>query len=71
MECPSCKKPLPTGANSQSAPFCSMRCKAVDLGKWISEDYTISTPLFPSAEPNQSDDSSTDGVKNGNEKHFH
>ena len=26
-------------------PFCSKRCKLIDLGKWLSEDYKISEPL--------------------------
>ncbi len=30
-------------------PFCSNRCKAIDLGKWLNEEYRISTPL-PDAE---------------------
>lgn len=28
-------------------PFCSTRCKMVDLGKWFGEDYKISEPLRP------------------------
>ena len=30
-------------------PFCSNRCKAIDLGKWLNEEYRINTPL-PDAE---------------------
>ncbi len=26
-------------------PFCSSRCKMVDLSKWLDEDYKISEPL--------------------------
>ncbi len=28
-------------------PFCSERCKLVDLGNWADEKYVISTPLSP------------------------
>jgi hypothetical protein len=28
-------------------PFCSERCKLVDLGKWLGEEYRISEPLQP------------------------
>ena len=28
-------------------PFCSERCKMIDLGKWLGEDYKISEPLRP------------------------
>lgn len=31
-------------------PFCSKRCKSIDLGKWLNEDYRISTPLPESEE---------------------
>ena len=32
--------PLP-----KNFPFCSARCKALDMGKWLNEEYVISTPL--------------------------
>jgi hypothetical protein len=28
-------------------PFCSERCKMVDLGRWFAEDYRVSEPLRP------------------------
>jgi endogenous inhibitor of DNA gyrase (YacG/DUF329 family) len=28
-------------------PFCSQRCKMVDLGKWLGEEYRVSEPLRP------------------------
>jgi endogenous inhibitor of DNA gyrase (YacG/DUF329 family) len=28
-------------------PFCSERCRLIDLGKWSAEEYVISTPLRP------------------------
>jgi endogenous inhibitor of DNA gyrase (YacG/DUF329 family) len=33
-------------------PFCSERCRVVDLGKWIDEEYRVSEPLLP---PGQDD----------------
>ena len=43
--CPICKKPSDseTGADF---PFCSERCKLLDLGNWASEKYVISSPAF-------------------------
>ena len=29
--------------NQKCKPFCSMRCKDIDLGKWFNEGYRIST----------------------------
>ena len=28
-------------------PFCSQRCKMIDLGKWLGEEYRVSEPLRP------------------------
>lgn len=41
--CPICKTPtLPAMA---TYPFCSKRCKQIDLGRWLGEDYRISRPI--------------------------
>jgi hypothetical protein len=45
MECPICKKPV--SLKDPDAPFCSERCKAIDLGNWAAERYVISTPAPP------------------------
>jgi endogenous inhibitor of DNA gyrase (YacG/DUF329 family) len=29
----------------KSFPFCSPRCKSVDLGRWFNEDYKVSRPM--------------------------
>ena len=47
MKCPICKKDVQKGAPEY--PFCSERCRLIDLGKWASEDYVISTPIRPEA----------------------
>jgi uncharacterized protein len=39
--CPICKKPAAPRAENPSFPFCSPRCKMVDLGKWLSEEYRV------------------------------
>jgi endogenous inhibitor of DNA gyrase (YacG/DUF329 family) len=41
--CPICKEPLP--AEPAYAPFCSKRCKQIDLGKWLGGDYAITRPV--------------------------
>lgn len=45
MKCPICKKDVPS--NSEFLPFCSERCKLIDLGYWASGKYVISTPIPP------------------------
>jgi len=40
ITCPICKKDT-TWEENPWRPFCSERCKLVDLGKWVSEKYKI------------------------------
>jgi len=44
VKCPICEKPT-TWKDNPYRPFCSERCKIIDLGRWASEDYTVSVPL--------------------------
>ncbi|MBZ5695789.1 MAG: DNA gyrase inhibitor YacG [Acidobacteriia bacterium] len=43
--CPICKKPTDSETDADF-PFCSERCRLLDLGNWASEKYTISSPAF-------------------------
>lgn len=44
VTCPTCRKDGPW-LDGKFAPFCSDRCKMVDLGKWLGEEYRIASPL--------------------------
>lgn len=51
VKCPRCGKNVPWSPESQHRPFCSERCKLIDLGAWASEDHRIpGDPLPPSDE---------------------
>ena len=43
--CPICRKPVDSATHSDF-PFCSERCRLLDLGNWASEKYVVSEPLF-------------------------
>jgi endogenous inhibitor of DNA gyrase (YacG/DUF329 family) len=45
MKCPICRKEVAAGG--EFMPFCSERCKLIDLGNWASEKYVISAPVSP------------------------
>jgi len=45
IRCPICKKP--SRPSEPYFPFCSKRCKMVDLGSWLDERYRICRPLGP------------------------
>ncbi len=48
--CPTCKK-VEVKLGAPDFPFCSERCRLIDLGAWASEKYVISSPANPSPEP--------------------
>ena len=43
--CPICEKPTDSEIDVDF-PFCSERCRWLDLGNWASENYLISEPAF-------------------------
>jgi endogenous inhibitor of DNA gyrase (YacG/DUF329 family) len=43
LRCPTCKKHVKS--TDAEFPFCSPRCRLIDLGKWASGDYLISSPV--------------------------
>ncbi|MCX7793241.1 MAG: DNA gyrase inhibitor YacG [Thermodesulfovibrionales bacterium] len=44
--CPVCRI-VTTWNENPWRPFCSERCKLIDLGRWASEEYRISVPVEP------------------------
>jgi len=53
LRCPICKKEVKSSA--PEFPFCSERCRTVDLGKWASGGYVISSPVTDTEESIQDD----------------
>jgi len=55
--CPSCKNDAKPREENPSFPFCSPRCRAVDLGRWFTGEYRVagerlsSETKAPAAEP--------------------
>jgi endogenous inhibitor of DNA gyrase (YacG/DUF329 family) len=43
LRCPICKKAVKS--TDPDFPFCSDRCRIIDLGKWASGAYVISSPV--------------------------
>jgi endogenous inhibitor of DNA gyrase (YacG/DUF329 family) len=46
VKCPTCRKAGDWFATPHG-PFCSKRCKLIDLGKWLGEEHRIAEPLEP------------------------
>jgi endogenous inhibitor of DNA gyrase (YacG/DUF329 family) len=45
MICPICRKEV--AFDGPEMPFCSERCRLIDLGNWASEKYVIPAPINP------------------------
>jgi len=41
VPCPTCKKTIPWDDTQKWKPFCSERCKLIDLGEWANESHRI------------------------------
>jgi uncharacterized protein len=41
VACPQCGKPVDWTAQNTFRPFCSERCKTIDLGAWATERYRV------------------------------
>jgi len=48
LRCPICKKAVKS--TDPGFPFCSDRCRTIDLGKWASGGYVISSPVTDAEE---------------------
>jgi endogenous inhibitor of DNA gyrase (YacG/DUF329 family) len=60
MKCPTCNKDTTPEANP-FRPFCSERCKQIDLGRWAGGDFRIPTQEKPAEESHQSNGQPEDG----------
>ena len=47
VKCPQCSADVPWTPASKWRPFCSERCKTIDLGAWASERYRVETQETP------------------------
>jgi uncharacterized protein len=69
--CPICRKPTDS-EKSDNFPFCSERCRLLDLGNWASEKYRISQAIFDESEFEGADRisnaDSSDADSDGNSK---
>jgi uncharacterized protein len=57
-ECPICHTQLAVSRPEEAPyrPFCSSRCKLVDLGRWLNEEYRITEEPPESVETDDAED---------------
>ena len=53
VRCPTCSTDVVWGPESPYRPFCSDRCRLIDLGAWVSDKYRVEgeTPLDDESDP--------------------
>ena len=62
LRCPTCRTLVLR--SDENFPFCSQRCRLIDLGKWASGAYVISSPV---TDPEMLENVSTDKPDNTND----
>ena len=50
VKCPTCQKQVEWNSTSTYRPFCSDRCRLIDLGEWASEKHAIPDEPLPTTE---------------------
>lgn len=50
VKCPTCQKHVKWAKTSTYRPFCSKRCRLIDLGEWASENHAIQGESVPSTD---------------------
>lgn len=56
VPCPTCGRPVEWSDKSPWRPFCSERCKLIDLGAWASEQHSIPGSTVETEEKPRSDE---------------
>jgi endogenous inhibitor of DNA gyrase (YacG/DUF329 family) len=52
--CPICDAPMPAPwAEYPDYPFCSKRCRMIDLGRWLGEEYKVARPADDRSTPGE------------------
>lgn len=55
LPCPRCGQPARWAADNPSRPFCSERCKLIDLGAWATESHRIPGDPLPPGQGGEQD----------------
>ena len=66
MRCPICRKEF-VSDETTAMPFCSERCRSIDLGRWLDESYGM--PNLTDPEADERPDPEPDDVPTNGEPH--
>lgn len=51
VRCPTCSGPSLFAPANRFRPFCSERCRQIDLGAWANEEFRVPAPMPPEDAP--------------------
>ena len=54
--CPICRAAVALREQNAAFPFCSERCRLIDLGRWLGEEYRVPDSTPPSSDAVPSED---------------
>jgi len=54
--CPNCRAPVKPKEENEAFPFCSPRCRAVDLARWFTGSYRVPDAPAVAAPPKREDE---------------
>jgi len=54
LKCPICKQPVDSETTPEF-PFCSDRCRQLDLGNWSAEKYKVAVTMMDESEPEETE----------------
>ena len=69
-QCPICKATTDSSTDAEF-PFCSERCRMLDLGAWASEKYVVSDPIFNEEELPEAERRALHQTKQESDETFH
>ncbi|MBF0441176.1 MAG: DNA gyrase inhibitor YacG [Oligoflexales bacterium] len=56
IKCPACKKLIEYSEKNEWRPFCSNRCKTIDIAAWANEEYRVPVKSLELRENDEIDD---------------
>jgi uncharacterized protein len=62
--CPICGKEVAPRSANKAVPFCTARCKSIDLGKWLTEEYRVPATPDEAGEGDEADEPAEVGDEN-------
>ena len=67
--CPICGAEVTPRSANKAFPFCTARCKSIDLGKWLNEDYRVPATPDEAGEGDEDAPGPGGGVHSGEDAH--